>query len=121
MIQLSKIATTNGQKWGDPGLGIADTTVHWPKEFFTDYLDQKDYIPDRRHTLRKRAGLREKDKRVPWYNLLLEPLGLWNGLFLKMSAVHSSHNSLSKVVPFSFVERLCKGDQIREVEVFCPN
>ena len=42
-------------------------TAHWPKEFFTDYLDSKDFIPDRRHALRKRAGLREKDKRVSRY------------------------------------------------------
>lgn len=34
------------------------------QEFFKDILEQKDYIENRKSILRKRAGLREKDRRA---------------------------------------------------------
>eukprot|EP00434_Breviolum_minutum_P041353 symbB.v1.2.036787.t1/scaffold5276.1/size31176/1 len=40
------------------------------KEFFKDILEQKDYIENRKSILRKRAGLREKDRRVVPFSFL---------------------------------------------------
>ena len=38
------------------------------KEFLTDVLDEKDFIPNRRRLLRQRAGLRARDSTATWHH-----------------------------------------------------
>ena len=46
------------------------------KEFYKDLLDEDGYIVKRRATLRKRAGLRDKDSMVTSMQIWLQPMVL---------------------------------------------
>ena len=41
------------------------------KEFYREFLDEKDYIVDRQRELKRKAGLEAKDKRVTWYGSII--------------------------------------------------
>jgi hypothetical protein len=88
-------------------------------------LDQPDYIVERRHALRKKAGLRDKDGMVSWWpkkskNIYLHMItkNLDARFCIELCPISIT---ISEVPPFTFVDRLVKGDVIREVEVFCLN
>ena len=93
------------------------------KAFYSDMLEGENYISWRRNLLRKRAGIREKDRTVFWQNKF--QVSLIENVFHTCfhfgnppnEVVLTRHPNRTEVVPFSFVTRFGKGEKIVENDV----